>query len=302
MRFFSFLFFLPAFLFFFMAVPCEVRALTTAPVKLDLRAEPGTMVRENLVLYNESGAILTLKGTITNVTFGPGERGIPIPAGIQGSHSLAEWMSLFQTVVTLAPGEKKEIPVVITIPSSARAGGYYAQVSWSPIFGKQPGVKAIEGVGNLVILRVAGDVIENAQVASFGDEAGRTLFEKLPLTFLTRIQNTGTIHIAPIGEITILDSRGVRVAVLPFNQGREVSNILPGGEIRRFETTWDSGFRLGRYSAVFRAVYGESPKTLTATYTFSVMPTFLLALWLCISILVILFCIGLLRKSFEHKF
>lgn len=295
-----FLFFVGIFLFLFLAVPFGAHALTTAPVKLDLRSEPGSTLKENLVLYNESDTTLTLKGTITNVTFGPGERGVPIPAGIQGPHSLAEWMNLFQTVVTLVPGEKKEIPITINIPSSAPAGGYYAQVSWSPILGKQPGVKAIEGVGNLVILRVAGEVIEDAQIASFGDEVGRTLFEKLPITFLARIQNTGTIHVAPIGDITILDSGGAIVTVLPFNQGREVANILPGGEVRRFETTWNEGFRLGKYSAVLRATYGESGKTLTATYSFSVMPIFLLAAWLCISILIIVFCIGLLKKSFER--
>ncbi len=296
--------FLPVLLLFFMAVPPGVYALTitTAPLKIDLRAEPGSIVKEGVVLYNQNDIAITFKGTITNVTFGPGERGVPIPAGIQGPYSLAEWMNLFQAVVTLAPGEKKEIPLTINIPSSAPAGGYYAQVSWTPILGKQPGVKAIEGVGTLVILRVAGDVAEATRVLSFGDEAGRTLFEKPPITFLTRIQNTGTIHVAPIGEITILDSRGTKVVVLPFNQGREVSTILPGGDIRRFETTWDTGLRFGKYSAILHAVYGETGKSLTATYSFSVMPMFLLAAWLFISILIILFCIGLLRKSFERKF
>jgi|GEM_PF-1178839 len=277
-------------------------ALTIGPTKMLLQADPNQMLTEKLFLLNETDKPLELRSRIQNITFGPGDRGVPIPAGIQGDMSLAEWITLSDDIVTLAPKEKKEVTLAIRVPAYAYSGGYYAQVLWGPTQSPTAGVKAIGEVGSLVLLRVNGPVQEEAAVVYFGSEDGRTQFEKLPATFVTKIQNNGSAHIIPQGRLKIIDARERVVAEYEMNTGKEASAILPGGDTRRFDTVWDSGFVFGDYTAVLDLTYGEgNAKNLHAEFAFRVMPLAIIAIWFLIAVILIILCVRLLRNALPVK-
>lgn len=276
--------------------PLGVYALTVGPVKFSISLEPGGAFEEKIILFNETENEVELHADVANVTFAPGEKGVPIPAGIYGPDSLANWVTIAQSAVVLKPNERKEIPFRIALPDTATPGGYYAQIAWSPVVQVGSEINAIEKIASLILLRVEGDVQESALVSYLGSEKGHNRFEKMPVPLTVRINNAGTVHVAPTGEIRILDYRGKIVEKFSFNQGgNQIAYILPG-ETRSFNLEWKGGFRFGKYTAVFDAMYGESLQAVHAEYTFWIIPTYLLFAWLVVAVLVIILCIGLLKK------
>lgn len=280
----------------------DAQALTIGPVKFMLEAGAEQTLTEKIFLVNETDKPLQLNSRVQNVTFGPGERGVPIPAGIQGEFSLAEWIALSEEIVTLAPQEKKEVTLTVNVPAYAFPGGYYAQILWSPTQSSTPGVKALGEVGSLVLLRVSGPVKEDAAVTYFGSEDGRTQIEKLPLTLVAKIQNNGSSHIIPQGNLKIIDSRGRTVAEYSVNAAKEAAAILPEGDIRRFDTVWDADFIFGDYRAILDLTYGEgSAKNLHAEFAFRVMPVAIIAIWFLIAAILIILCVRLIRNALPIK-
>lgn len=281
----------------------DADALTFGPVKFVLQADPAQTIKEKIFLLNETDKPLELKSRIQNVTFGPDDRGVPIPAGIEGELSLAQWISLSEDIVSVAPRERKEVMLTINVPTTALPGGYYAQVLWSPTQSPGPGVTAIGETGPLVLLRVDGPVQEDASVIYFGTENGRTQIEKLPATFITKVQNNGSSHIIPQGYLKIIDARGRSVAQYELNAGKEASAILPGGNIRRLDTVWDnSGIVFGDYTAVMYLTYGEgNSKSLNAEFAFRVIPIAIIAIWLLIAAILILLCVRLIKNALPIK-
>ncbi|MBI2484083.1 hypothetical protein HYV71_02775 [Candidatus Uhrbacteria bacterium] len=277
-------------------------ALTIGPVKFMLEANADQTLQEKIFLFNETDEQLHLTSRMQNVTFGPGERGVPIPAGIAGDFSLAEWITLSEESVSIDPQEKKEITMLIDVPAYAYPSGYYAQVLWSPTQSPTPGIQAFGEVGSLVLLRVRGPVQEDAAVAYFGSEDGRTRFEKVPLTVIAKIQNNGSSHIIPRGTMKINDAQGRTVAQYEVNAGKEASAILPGGDIRRFDTVWDAGFTFGDYTAVLDLTYGEeNAKKLHAEFAFRVMPIPIVVMWVFIAVILIIVCILLIKNALPIK-
>lgn len=283
------------FLLMILISPVDVSALTVGPVKFTVTLEPGEMLDEKIILYNETQSPLQLKADVTNITFAPGERGVPIPAGMYGVDSLANWIKLWQKEVILQPNERKEIPFRIRLSDTANPGGYYAQIAWSPVVQMGSEIRAIEKIASLILLRVEGDVKESASVEFFGSEGNPTRFEKMPIPLSVRIRNTGTVHVAPSGEIRIFDHNGTSVARLSLNQGERVAYILPE-EVRSFHLEWKDRFRFGKYTAVLDLMYGESLQELHREYTFWIIPFYLLIAWLVVAVLVIVLCFGLLKK------
>jgi hypothetical protein len=281
-----------AFCIFF---PWNLWALTVSPVKFTLTLEPGETREEKIILFNETEHPLELEGDVSNITFAPGEKGVPVPAGIFGTDTLANWIRVVDKKVTVQPGERKEVPFRIALPKEAKAGGYYAQIAWSPVVQAGSEIKAVEKIASLILLRVEGDIRESASLDFFGGVRARTRFEKMPIPFSVRIHNDGTVHIAPTGEIRIMDAYGTTVERIPFNQGDQVAYILPD-EVRSFDAEWKGGFRFGTYTAVLDVMYGESLQELHGEYTFLIVPTYLLFAWLLVSVLIIILCFGLLKK------
>lgn len=263
------------------------QALEIAPPVLNLTANPGQTIKSQISLRDVSPTKLVVTGQI-NDFIAAGEDGTPKilmdDEDIDNPYSLKDWISPLAQL-TLEPRQVKNLPITIKVPANASPGGYYGVVRFTakPPDLEGTGVSLSASLGALVLLKVNGDVKESLTIEEFSvqnrGKAG-TLFESTPLTFVERIKNTGSIHDAPRGQVTVTDMFGKKVAAVNVNLPPR--NILPGS-IRKFEQPLDntvigSKQLFGRYKADLKITYGSTNQTLTNSVTFWVIPYKLMGL------------------------
>lgn len=293
------------FLGLFFLVPQQyAHALTLSPVKAELSGDPGQTINAEVELYNEQAEPKTFYTSFEN--FEPsGEDGSPKFVG--GRTGLATWLQA-GTVVTLEPGERKVVPYTVTIPSSAEPGGYFAAVFFG---GQNPevtegGEVSVGGkLGTLILLRVRGDIVENAGLTDFMTAEGKRFFAGLPIDFTYRITNSGADRIVPTGDIRITNTFGMTAETLVVNE--KAGSILPNSA-RRFQASWGGipaqgsffeavklqweNLRFGWYTAHARVVWGEENTQAAARYDFFIIPWQLSI----VSVLILGLLVLLLRK------
>jgi len=261
----------------------KVSALTLSPPTIEVSAKPGETVQMVSKLFNDTGAAMVLRPTA--MTFAAkNETGQPDFVDDKSGIGLQSWIEIPETV-TLAPQERRSVVVTIKIPKTADPGGHYAAIFWGTNPPKVQSGAGIEGViAMLVLVNIEGDVKEEAKIIEFKTE--KTFLTHLPVNFIARIQNSGTVHVHPAGSVMIRNMFGRQSAVLPFNIQPATGNVLPKS-IRRFDFDWakrsmDSAasewskewnnFAFGRYTVELHTTYGPSNKLISATTSFWVFP------------------------------
>jgi hypothetical protein len=259
--------------------------LQISPALVQLNGERGKSYTVELKVLNVTGSDLSFK-TAVNDFAAKDETGTPsillnnstpLPTSIQ------TWVNSIPDF-TLKAHEEKTINAVITIPTNAEPGGHYGVIRFS---GTQPqltgtGVGLSASAGTLFLVSVAGDSTEKIDLATFEASENNkpsSLFEYGPITFVTRFQNTGTVHLQPTGTIVINDIFKNKVADLPVNGDK--GNILPAST-RRFESVLDKKWMFGRYTATISASYGTHGQAIVETISFWVIPYKLILIGLAI--------------------
>lgn len=290
-------------------LPFEAVALTVSPVRIELSGNPGTVIKDELILTNEQEGTKTFYSSFENFE-ATGETGTP--SFVPGKEGLASWVEAVSSI-TLGPKEEKKIPYSIAIPQDAEPGGYFAAIFWgtSPPKTEQGGQVSIGAkIGVLILLRVNGEIKEEGGILEFSTKDKQRFFSSLPVQFMYRFHNNGGDRIKPEGEITIKNIFGKILAVLPANKSE--GNILPRS-IRKFEIIWEkqgsskdltglkqewNNFAFGRYTAVLNLEYGATGEKAQASFSFFIIPWRLLAIGLLIlAALVFLFIIGIKRYN-----
>lgn len=201
--------------------------------------------------------------------------GTPIYAdrnAVPGPNELASWITLEQTEFLLEPGSRTSFDMVVEAPADASPGSHFASVIISsvPPSLERTGAAVAYDVSNVIIMRVAGDVIEQANIRQFSTD--NYIYGSSNVEFEVRIENEGNVFVQPRGPLEIYNMFGKQVAQQIFNEKRE--GIFPY-ETRSFRTKWeDDGVGFGRYEAVLSPVYGEDGRkvTMSSTATFWVLP------------------------------
>jgi hypothetical protein len=272
-------------------------ALTVSPAKIEITADPGQAVIGEIELFNEQDEVKTFFVSYENFE-SRGDTGAPYFTGSEGG--LATWITTVPEV-TLAPGERVQIPYTISIPENTRPGGYFSAIFWGsqPLEGAGGGEVAIGGkVGVLILLRVSGDVDESAGLASFGALQNKRFFSMLPVSLEYNFNNTGGDRVVPLGEVTIKNM--FRMTSATFLANENEGSVLPNST-RRFELVWGEkheegsrvgffeaallqlqDFRFGRYSADIQLSWGESAQTAQSSYSFFIIPWQLLTIVLLV--------------------
>ncbi len=116
-----------------------------------------------------------------------------------------------------------------------------------------------------------------------------------PVPFGILIENSGSIHIAPSGEVRITNMMGDEVGVVSL----EPWFILPLSSRLR-EISWDREFLLGRYTAVAEINFGFDNVKESATFTFWVLPWRPLTVGFGV-IFLVLFIMRAFFRRFEFK-
>ncbi len=293
----------------------SVEALTLTPIRLAVAGDPGQTISTDITVINEKDTAETFYSSYANFE-AQGETGTP--TFNEAKEGLDTWITAPDSVF-LAPGVSKKVTINIAIPKDATPGGYFAAVFWGTV---PPDAKSGDQVaigtkiGSLVLLRVSGDVKEEAQVLGFSTTNNQKFFTALPVGMFYRFQNGGGDRALPKGDVIIRNVLGIKAATV--NANTVAGNVLPG-QIRRFTVAWMKknqnvdeplpkmsffqsvayewhNFAFGRFSANLALVYGEKDTSVSAKTAFWVIPWQLLIIILII--LLILFKGGkmLLRK------
>ena len=279
----------------------SAQALVLAPAKVEIEATPGNVIRDRIILLNDSEQTVTYYSSVEKFE-AQGESGTPnfVPA----DSGLSTWTEVPESV-TLAPNESREVTYTIQIPADAEPGGHFAAIFWSTLSpdavdGGQVLIGTKSGV--LLLVRVAGDFAEEGGVIEFGPLSGGRIVSTLPTRFYYRFQNDGGDRLRPEGTITIKNIFGGTASVLNANLSE--GNVLPRS-IRKFEVLWSEktkepnlihaditheggffgsarrqaeDFLLGPYRVVIEVGYGSQGDVSTASFRFFALPWQLLLL------------------------
>lgn len=308
-------FILLAFSAFF--VPVFAEGIVLSPPKFELDADPGQTLSGVIKITNQNATPLILQSEVKDFV-ASGETGQPsfVDAGTGNeSISLASWITVNNNEsLTILPNEKKEIPFTITVPKTAEPGGKYGTIFFfPPSEGGQ--VAVVQKIGSLILVRVSGEIKEEGKLATFGaypkemtgeevqKKSGDFFFEKTPVNFALRYENSGNVQVKPQGQIEIYNMFGEKVApagilsvvneagvelqkeivdYIPVNDGR--GNVL-AKSTRKFDATWEGtpywykeedgtkiikykGFPIGFYKAKLTLTGAKGEVTTDSTMFF----------------------------------
>ncbi len=217
----------------FFATATYASALTITPIRFEVKADPGQIVKEEVTLYNEHDTVEKLYVTYANFE-ATGENGNP--TFVDAKDDLGTWMST-PAVATIAPKSSQIVPLTISVPRDASPGGHFAAVFWGtvPPNGNSNQVSIGAKTGVLVLLSVNGAVNVNGGIIEYGTKDHARVYTSLPIAFYYRFQNNGGDRVKPTGNIVMKDMVGLTAARVPGNPVD--GNVLPDST-RRIETVW----------------------------------------------------------------
>lgn len=272
------------------------RSVTVIPPSFELYANPGDTISDKIRVRNEAATDTSYSIVVEDFKAVGEEGNVDLISDSQSNttYSLSAWIAPSIKTFTLKAGEEKEVPYNINVPKDAEPGGHYCSILVK-IGGDATvanGASVASRVGSLILLRVSGNVKEDASVESFSSD--KAYYEKSPVNLDLRVKDLGNNHIKPKGTIVITNLFGQKVAELPLNG----LNVLPDA-IRKMNTQWTfSSFMANRYTATLVATYGQQNKPLSATTSFIIFPRFFAIIVGGLILLILLMIIG--RKSVKR--
>jgi hypothetical protein len=295
----------------------KAEALSLSPVRFELSADPGTVIKDEMVLLNETDTTETFYASFSNFE-AQGESGSP--SFMEPTEGLGTWITT-QDSITIQGGQSQIVPFEITVPSNAPAGGNFAAIFWStspPVEGSDSVIIGAK-TGILVLLSVNGDVKVAGGINDFDTIGGKHYFESLPIDFIYHFHNEGGDRIKPDGNIIIKNMLGL-TTLIPANKVE--GNVLPN-QTRKFEVLWQGkgshsvseaqaisgffnkaryewqNFAIGRYKATLSLIYGTATEPVTKSTVLWVFPWHFLLIFIIV-LLLVLFILRKLVRTYNH--
>lgn len=264
----------------------QAQAITLNPPIFEFVMSPGDRIDDTIKIFNDTTSPLSLKPEKVNFTAKAEDEisGAPLFYPLDETRTgreLAPWIEVASGTTILAPLTRQDIPFSITAPTDASPGSYFGGIIFRSGESVEQGVGLVTGTAVLVLVKITGEVVEEAVLTDFGVASG--LLTHLPVDFEARIYNEGTVHLQPTGAIEIQNMFGKTVGSVPMNL--ELRSVLPESA-RRYSASWGqefeegtsefmkqwNGFAFGRYSANLDVKYGANGKSLQMTKHFWIIP------------------------------
>jgi len=255
--------------------------IKVTPVRTDLEIMPGSSKTVEVTVTNLTTTSISV-APYTNDFVAGDDRGTPAlildSDQFAPSHSLKRFMGTLSTA-TIPAKQSKTFNVVITVPKSAQAGGYFGAVRFAPSDPDGGGqVNLSASVASLILLTVPGDVVEKLRLNNFDIQqngSNGTNFrtpDSLQASF--SFENQGNLQIGPFGNISV--KKGDKVVFKSdFNNGDPRDVILPDSN-RRWEIPFKDIEAFGHYDVVATFTYGTTNQTIEVTKSFWVIPTWVI--------------------------
>lgn len=241
--------------------------LTLSPPTLEISGNPGELIKQSIRLENRNNYDIRVVLDKRNFT-AVGEEGAVGLTEEETTFSLASWLTTETGEFTIPAKASRTFPISINVPLGAEPGGHFGSLIFRTIPNEKlegSGASLAQEIGSLILLRVAGDLKEDGSLESFAPV--KNFFEFGPIGFEARVKNSGNVHLKPRGTITITNMLGQQVATVEITG----KNVLPGA-VRKLEATWDTKWRLGRYTATALVIYGKDLTQRASVTTFTVFP------------------------------
>lgn len=277
--------------------------LTISPPIVELTLNPGEASSQTIKLTNPTAQLVEIYPTVMNFS-ASGEGGEPAFSPASASESkfaLANWISFQQGKIALTPEQVVEFKYQIKAPKDAEPGGHYGVV----FFGTEPPtpeknvsqVSLASMIGSLILVRVPGDINENANLVDF---SANKFYLKTPVEFTIRIKNLGNVHFKPQGEIDLKSLFGNKTAQVQVNS--EKGNVLPDSTRKFSQNWWPSKWMLGRFTANLTLSYGETNQILSGKLSFWIIPIwFIILVGIIILAIIVLIIWRIRRKKKESR-
>ncbi|MBD3248239.1 DUF916 domain-containing protein [Candidatus Falkowbacteria bacterium] len=242
-------------------------AFTITPPLIKMNMEPGEMITSGIKVINNNDRTLIVHATAVNFKSADnGKVEFADEDDVGGNYTLKEWITLPQKEFIIPPYGSKNVPYILEVPKDASPGGHYAGI----LIGTSPSKEKSEGamigvsqvVSSLLFVSIKGEILEKGYIREFTTDKHIYYGTDESIAFDVRFQNTGNVHLKPVGEIKIIDMFGKEKAKLAMNEKTDYGNILPESE-RSWSLDWSIGDELvliNRYRAVLSVTFGEQAK------------------------------------------
>ena len=248
------------FLFFFsFGLFQTAQALTLGPALIEAEAEPGESLWQKIKLFNETNQTLTIYPSLEN--FQPSkDNKQPEFLGDNDPAGAARWIKVPINQIKLKSGEAKEVMLKIQIPSLAEPGGHYVALFWSEQSMKNVGIGTVSRQAILFFFKIKGEIKEEAKIIFFTRKA-----DSRPLEFSLRLENSGNIHLKPVGKLGVTNWWGQKKGEILFNPLAQA--ILPQSQ-RQFDLSWPGAKASWLpYFVSGKILYGSVAKELKISLT-----------------------------------
>ena len=243
------------------------------PGKEEVKLNPGESKTVNILVSNRTGKDQVFSIEVEDFS-GSTDPKIPVVllGADRGPYSLKDYLHFENPTFKLPNGTRAIVPVTVTIPADAEAGGYYGSVLFSVTRQRDPnsdaGAPVVSRVGSLFFVTVNGPVKTEGQLETFDTIGSKRIFistGKIPVQLL--FANTGAIHLTPYGTITVNNILGEQVEQVIVDPWF----VMPGSKrVREFDLT--NQVRLGRYTLTAEINRGYNDQVDTQSVTIWVLP------------------------------
>lgn len=246
--------------FFFTA---SVHAFTLSPTRQTIIIDQGKNQTVKVTITNDEKQVLKIKGNVEG--FKIDEKTNRAIFGVRDEAT--DWVKISPPLITLAPGETKDIAFTFAIPSVTRTQVHYLGL-FASVEAAQGQVGIASRVGSLLFLYTSGNLEEKSEVLDFS--SGSDWYQKSSAQLFLSLQNTGTIHIQPHGDIFIKNWHKENIGHFAINSENHL--LLPK---TKFDTTFDLPLSLkdiGKIHARLEYRFGVNEQIIVKEIDFWYMP------------------------------
>jgi hypothetical protein len=281
--------------------------LKVSPIRSDIQIQPGTSKTVQITVSNLTGAAITVHPSINDFVSGD-ERGTPAlildEDKFAPSHSLKRFVQPLKDV-SIPASQARTLDVVVSVPGTAQAGGYFGAIRFAPTDGDSGGqVNLSPSVASLILLTVPGDIIQKLNLTEFNIQqrgtTGSSFATPDELTAKVRFENKGNVQVGPFGRVSVKQGDKV-VYETDFNNKDQRDMVLPDSA-----RVWDIPLKdignFGNYTVLSTFTYGDKNETVEATQSFWVIPPYvIIAAIVALVVLIGLIVLTVLLVRRSHK-
>lgn len=188
---------------------------------------------------------------------------------------LSSWINAPTSQIYIGAGQSKKINFSIFVPRNASPGSHVASLLLANTPGRPQTSGAAVGyqVGVIIHLRIAGAIVEEADVQEFHTD--HFVYSRPRVQFTANVANLGNVVIHPRGPIEITNMFNKKTATIVMNDS--AAAVLPKTN-RDFNIEWkNQNLAFGRYQAILSLAFGEEEmQTISRGTSFWILPMYII--------------------------